>query len=169
LTTSKENAIESSFLRLNLFDALLLGEKCYHTGGGVQKVPKRMPQRPKMARPPPHPLQPANRSGADQKLAVFCVLGCARLLRSVICYTMGMQQQMCWLVELDIVCGTRRQKPRQSTPFGATSALMGSSRQMHKPNTSWNKVRNPAKDHPPYAEGTKLVQELHTALSWPLL
>jgi hypothetical protein len=58
----------------------------------------------------------------------------------------------------------------QTTPFGARSALMGSSNQMQKPNTSWHEVQNwPRTPQPPYARCTKLVQKLHTALSWPLL
>jgi hypothetical protein len=56
--------------------------------------------------PPPLPWNGPKWSGAGQKLAVSGMLGCAGLLCSAERYTMWMQQQVRWLVELVIACST---------------------------------------------------------------
>jgi hypothetical protein len=76
--------------------------------GGLRKFPNASPTIPKWPDNSPTPTLPCNGrkwSGAGQKLAVFCMLGCARLLCSVGCYAMRMKWQVCWLFELFIVCG----------------------------------------------------------------
>jgi hypothetical protein len=47
---------------------------------------------------------------------------------------------------------------------------MGSLSQVYKQKTSWHKVQNWSRNPPPQNAGcTKLVQKVHTALSWHLL